>query len=119
HREWAGRMEREWSRPCSTIPHSPFPASPPSTFLAFVLLLQPGVERGEVVDDRAGVHLLLAGQFLEGLLPGLFGAVAEHLPELRAGLAVAVDRALRERALVAGRLAQRALHLELQDVREE
>src|SRR5690606_40509786 len=60
----------------------------PATGLALVLLLQPLLQRGEVLQHRAAVDLLAAGQLLERGLPGLAGAAREHGPELPAGLGV-------------------------------
>src|SRR5689334_16672539 len=86
----------------SRVPQSRAAGLLPAAALALVLFLQPGVQRREVVDDRARVHLLLAGEFLQRLLPRLLRALREHLPVPRAGCLVAVDGALRQRALVAG-----------------
>src|SRR5690349_10202492 len=73
---------------------SRFPGSLPAARLALVLLLQPRVQRREVVDDRARVHFLLAGKLLQRLLPRLLRALRKHLPVLRTGFLVAVDRTL-------------------------
>src|SRR5690606_27574151 len=91
----------------------------PAAGLALVLLLQPLLQRGEVLQHRAAVDLLAAGQLLQRGLPRLAGAAREHGLELPAGLRVAVERALVQRAGVAGGLAQRLVELELQQVRQE
>src|SRR5690606_9262786 len=105
-----GEKEKTGSPACGARKTSPLVApvraARPAAILARVLFLQPRVQRREIFEDRARVHLALAGQFLQGLLPRLARAFAEHLPEFRAGFLVAVDRAGVERALVAGRLAQ-------------
>src|SRR5512139_3225559 len=91
----------------------------PSALLALVLLLEPAAQRREVLEDRRRVHLARAGQLVERVLPGLARALGEHRAELAAGGLVAVDRALRQRALEAGRVAQGLLELELDDERQE
>src|SRR3569833_3732242 len=81
----------------------------PPAILALVLLLQLRIQRCEVVEDGGSIPLALAGAFLQGVLPRLRSALAEHRPIFRAGFLAAVDRALVQRALEAGRLAQRTL----------
>src|SRR6185436_1222201 len=70
----------------------------PAAALPLILLLEPVEERAEVVDDRGGVHLALAGQRLESFGPGAAHAHRQHLLEARAGFLVAVDRAAVQRA---------------------
>src|ERR1700754_2693289 len=74
----------------------------PPAGLALVLLLEPGLQRGEVFDEGRAIHLARAGEGFEGVGPGLAGAHFEHLGELRADFLVAVDRAAMERAGPAG-----------------
>src|SRR5690606_33990527 len=91
----------------------------PAAGLALVLLLQPFLQRGEVLQYRAAVDPLAAGQLLERGLPRLAGAARQHGAELLAGGLAAVEAAFVQRAGVAGGLAQRLVELELQQVRQE
>src|SRR5690606_12171257 len=91
----------------------------PAAGAALVLLLQPLLQRREILQHRRGVHGLAAGELLQRLLPGLAVALGEHGPEFLARGRVAREAALVERALVAGGVAQRLVELELQHVREE
>src|SRR5438105_12861219 len=91
----------------------------PATVLPLVLLLQPRLQRLEVFEQRAPVHLPLAGHGFERIGPRLARAHREHLPQFRARFLAAVERAFVQRALVSGRLAHRAIELELQDAGEE
>src|SRR5690348_10045562 len=83
----------------------------PAAFLAGVLLLQPGHQRGEVLDDGVAAHAAVAGDRLEGVWPGFAGAHGEHRLEALARLLAAEDRAGVQRAGVAGLLAQCAVKL--------
>src|SRR4051812_46490706 len=96
----------------------PVPARLPPALGALVLLLEPRLERREVIEDRGGVHLALAGERLERVGPGLARAQRQHVAELLAGLLVSVDRALVQGALDPGRLAHGAVELELEDPRQ-
>src|SRR4051794_16494050 len=91
----------------------------PTTLLALVLLLQPGLERLEVVEHRLRVDVALAADRLERLRPRLARAELEHRLQLRAGRLVPVDGAGVERALIPRGLAERAVELGLQQQREE
>src|ERR1700686_2808822 len=107
------------SRGAAGAPAARGEISLPTALLALVLLIEPGLQGGEVVEDGGGVHLVLAGDFLEGFGPG---AALPHLQHLRQALArdlVVVDRAAVERTLVASCLAEAALELELEDVGQE
>src|SRR5690606_1476834 len=91
----------------------------PAAGTAFVLLPEPLLQRREVLEHRRGIHGLAAGQLLQRLLPRLAGALGQHRPELLARGLVAGEGALVQRALVAGRVAQRLVELELQHVPQE
>src|SRR5690606_10339802 len=91
----------------------------PATGLAFVLLLEPLLQRREVFEHRRAVDLLAAGELLHRLLPRLARALVQHRPELLPGGLAVVEAAFVQRSLVAGRVAQRLVELELQDVGEE
>src|SRR5438132_6123578 len=93
--------------------------SSPATLLPLVLLLQPSLQRLEIFQQRAAVHLALAGHGLKRVRPRLAGAKREHPPQALAGLPAAVERALVQRALLPRGLAHRAVELELQDAGEE
>src|SRR3954468_18118841 len=94
-------------------------ATSPSTLLPLVLLLEPALQRLEVLEQRAAVHLPLPGHRLERVGPRLAGAEREHLPQPLAGLLAAVEGALVQRARLARGLAHRSVELELEDVGEE
>src|SRR5690606_4286402 len=91
----------------------------PAAVAALVLLLQPLLQRREVLEHRGGVELLGTGQRLQRLLPRLRLAFGEHRLVLAARGFAAVEAALVQRALEAGGVAQRLVELELQHVREE
>src|SRR3954469_13851155 len=96
----------------------PLTASPPA-LLSLVLLLEPGLQRLEVFEERAPVHLPLARHRLERVGPGLAGAEREHLPQALPGLLAPVERALVQRPLLPRRVAHRPIELELEDAGEE
>src|SRR6267143_4081717 len=87
--------------------------------LPLVLLVQPFLERREVVEDRARVHLPLAGEGVQLLGPGTALPHLEHRLQLSPRGLVVVDRALVERRGEAGLAAERPVELELQDVGQE
>src|SRR3954469_21187221 len=93
--------------------------SSPATLLPLVLLLEPRLQRLEVLEQRAAVRLPLPGHGEERVRPRLARAHREHVPQLPPRLLAAVIGALVERPLVPGGLAHRAVELELQDVGEE
>src|SRR4051812_27031085 len=91
----------------------------PATLLPLVLLLEPCLQRLEVLEQRAAVHLSLAGDGKERVGPRLARAHREHLPQPLPRLLAAEEGALVQRPLVPGCLAEGAVELELQDVGEE
>src|SRR5713101_7090629 len=91
----------------------------PADLVARVLLVEPLFERREIIEDRGGVHLALAGHGFEGVGPGAALTHRQHLGELRSGRFVAVNRAAMERACVASLFAKRAVKLELQNKGQE
>src|SRR2546429_6298903 len=93
--------------------------SSPATLLPLVLLLEPSLQRLEIFEQRAAVHLALAGHGFQRVRPWLAGAEREHLPQALTRLLAAVERALVQRALLPRGLAHRAVELELQDAGEE
>ena len=60
----------------------------------------------------------LAGDRLHGVLPRFARSHRQHRPQLLSGRGALVDRALVERSRKSRRLAERAVKLELVDVRE-
>src|SRR5436190_840201 len=62
-----------------------------------VLLVQPFLERGEIVDDRGRVHFVFARQCLEGLWPWAALAHCQHCLQFRSDRFVVVDRAAIQR----------------------
>src|SRR5690606_13708556 len=91
----------------------------PPTRPSAVLLVQPGLERREVIEERGRVHLALTGERFEGVRPRAALSEREHRLEPLARFPGAVDRAAAERSGVARGLAQRAGELELEAVGEE
>src|ERR1035437_2147107 len=85
----------------------------PAGLVAFVLLVEPGFEGGEIVEDRGGVDFFFAGQRFQSFGPGAALSHFEHFRELRARSFVAVDGATVQRAGIARFAAERALKLEL------
>src|SRR6476620_12297631 len=83
------------------------------------LLVEPLLERREVVEQGRRVHLLRAGQRVQrvGPRPGL--SHLEHRPQSCARLLVVVDRTAAERSRAARFPRQRAMELELQNGRQE
>ena len=55
------------------------------------MLVQPFLERGEIVEHGGGVHLAFAGDGLESIGPRLAEAHFEHVVELGAGFLRVVD----------------------------
>src|SRR6266403_3418540 len=95
------------------------PAALPPARLSLVLLAEPLHQRLEILADRGRVDAAGAGEFLEGVLPGLRGTQTQHVGEAPARLLTAVVRTLVQRSLVAGGRAQRLVELALQNVRLE
>src|SRR5689334_18585194 len=91
----------------------------PATLLPLVLLLEPLLQRLEVLEQGAAVHLPLAGHHFESVRPGPARTQRHHLLQLLSRFLAPVERALVQRALVARGLAHRPVELELQDAREE
>ena len=77
----------------------------PTTRLPRVLLFQPSVQGGEVLQQGRGIHVVAAGEFFQGLLPRLAIAFLQHRPVFVAGGFAAVETAFGQWAYVAGRIA--------------
>src|SRR3546814_1440249 len=91
----------------------------PAAGLAFVLLLEPFLQRREVLEHRRAVDLLAAGHLIHRLLPRLARALVQHRPDLLPGNLLVLEAAFVQLTLVAGRVAPRLVELELQAVGEE
>src|SRR6185503_9131149 len=91
----------------------------PADGLPLVLLVEPGLERREVLGHRARVHLALTGQRLERVWPWFRGAHFEHRLQAGARLLAAVDRAAMQRRRAARGLGERPVELKLENLREE
>src|SRR5438477_11608493 len=89
------------------------PAVLPTHWLTLILLVEPLLQRREVVENRRRIHLLLSGDRLERLRPRTALAHREHRVQPLPGVLVVEDRAAIERLLAAGRLRQAAMKLEL------
>src|SRR5471032_1573485 len=79
-----------------------------------VLLIEPGLQRREIFDQRAAVDFVFARDFLQRLRPWFARAHGQHRLQLGAGFGVAVDRAAMQRTGITSLAAQRAVELELQ-----
>src|SRR5208337_4507354 len=88
-------------------------AALPPHLLAFVLLIEPLLQRREVLQHRAGIHLTLAGEGVQRVGPRLALAHLEHRVQLCAGRLIAVERAAIERPAEPGFAAHGAEELEL------
>src|SRR5512146_2005993 len=91
----------------------------PTARLVLVLLREPRLKRGEVVEDGRRIHLPLPGQLEESVLPGLARAERKHVPEGFASCLVAIDGTLVQRTFEVSRLAQRSMKLKLQHRSQE
>src|SRR5271157_5119524 len=85
----------------------------PPHLLAFVLFVEPMLQRREVFQHGAGIHLTLAGEGVKRVGPRLALAHLEHRVQLCAGRLVTVERAAIERAAESGLAAHGAEELEL------
>src|SRR5271165_3332913 len=94
-------------------------AALPPHLLAFVLLIEPLLQRREVLQHCAGIHLALTGEGVQRVGPRLALAHFEHGIQLGAGGLVAVERAAIERSAESGLTAHGAEELELQNSRQE
>src|SRR5882672_965941 len=99
----------------TSVPPSARPSAAPSVpdLPPLVLLVEPRLERREVLEHRARVDLLLARHRLERLGPRPALAHLQHRGELLPGRLVAVDGAQVQRSRVARLAAEGALELEL------
>src|SRR5687768_15986633 len=91
----------------------------PAALLFLVLFLEPGLKRRAVIEDRRGIHLTRSRELEERVLPRRTCALREHRAELAARDLVPVARALGQRPLEPGRLAQRLVELKLDDEGQE
>src|SRR2546423_5705469 len=103
-----------WRRLCGTSIHA-FPA----LLLVPSLLIEPFLERGEIIKDGGGIHLPLAADGFQRVRPGMALAHAQHFIQALTGSFVFVDGAAMQRALNSRRLAQRAMKLELKNTGQE
>src|SRR5262245_55688114 len=101
--DWNVRIDLN-AHPCresgDMSPHSK--GRSPADWLSGVLLIEPRVEWGEVIEDCGRVHLALAGQGFERVRPWPGQSAREHLLELGAGGFAAVDGSAMQRATGAG-----------------
>src|SRR5262245_60462784 len=79
----------------------------PAALPVLVLLLEPSHQRLEVLDDRAGIDVPRPGELLQRILPGLTRTKRQHRGVAVACFLAAEHRALVQRPLEAGSLAQR------------
>src|ERR1035438_10402152 len=79
------------------VSHGPYPANLlPAYRLALVLLIQPLLQRSEIVEARGSVQTALTGHLVQSLLPGAAEPHFEHPVQLLAGLLAAINRATRQ-----------------------
>ena len=90
-----------------------------AAILTFRLFVEPLLQRCEIIDDGACVHLPRSGQCLERVLPRPRLPHREHRGQPLTRLLAVVGGAAVERDGATGGLCQRPMKLELQDVRQE
>src|SRR3954451_3951645 len=91
----------------------------PSARLPLILLIEPRLQRREVIEDRRRIHLLLSADRLQRLGPRTALPHRQHAGQPLARMFVLIDRAAIERFGIARGLTERAVELELEDVGEE
>src|SRR5436305_13958494 len=91
----------------------------PALLFVLSLLIEPFLERGEIIKDGSGIHLPLAADGFQRVRPGMALAHAQHLIQAFTGSLVFVDGTAMQRALNSCRLAQRAMKLELKNAGQE
>src|SRR5580700_5634723 len=89
------------------------PTTLPTHRFSPILLIQPLLQRREVIADGGGIHLALARQGIQRLLPGPALPHFEHRVEAPSCFAITVNRAAVQRILASRDLRQRAMELEL------
>src|SRR6476646_8004808 len=87
------RTIRQLVQPGRSFPSA---ATSPAALLALVLILEPLLERREVLEDRARIHVALTGELEQRILPRLARAERQHLLVGGACFLVAVEAALVE-----------------------
>src|SRR3977135_635316 len=88
----------------------------PTPRFALFCLIQPLLQRREVIENRGRVHLLLSRDRFERVRPGTALSHREHRVQTLTGVLVVEDRTAIERILASGRLRQAAMELELQNI---
>src|SRR6202034_4396042 len=91
----------------------------PTDGLSLVLFIQPLLQRSEIIQDRRRVHLLLPGQSLERLRPGLALAHGQHRVEPVPRRLAFVYGAAIQRSRASSGFRERTMKLELQNIRQE
>src|SRR5690348_7408340 len=91
----------------------------PPYWLSCVLVVQPFLQRREVIADRRGIHLALSGERKELLRPRPACAHGHRLGQPLARLLIAIDGAAIQRLCATRDPRQRAMKLKLQNVRQE
>src|SRR5437667_11699260 len=79
----------------------------PARRLPLILLVQPFLQRREVIQNGPGVHLALARQGLHRVLPGTAFSHRQHGVQPLAGFFVVVNRGAVQRLFAARLLGQR------------
>src|SRR2546427_8302014 len=95
------------------------PLLSPADRLSFDLLVQPGIERLEIIENGGRVHLLCPGNLFERVRPGARQAPRKHCVQPLAGLGTFINRATMDRQRAACGLRKRAMKLELKNERKK
>src|SRR5579871_7016311 len=85
---------------------APDPLVLPSDSLPFVLLIEPLLQRREVIANRRRIHLARAGDFLQRILPRPADSHGQHRVQLVPRRLIPVNRAPVKRPLAPRRLRQ-------------
>src|SRR5579871_1280078 len=85
----------------------------PADAMPSVLLVEPLLERREIIEDGRGIDIFFAGHGFERFGPRMALSHLKHFCQLRARGFVAVNRAAIQRSGITRFAAQRAVKLEL------
>src|SRR5262245_50101143 len=91
----------------------------PADGLSFDLLVEPGVQRFEVVEDGRRVHLFGAGNFLECVRPRLRESHRKHGVQLFPCLCTLINRTAIQLTSTTRSLRKSTMELELENVRKK
>src|SRR4051812_31239773 len=87
----------------------------PADRLAFDLLIEPGIERLEIIQDGRGIHLFRAGNGFESVRPGARFSHRKHGVQFFTRIRALVNRASMNRESASSRLRKRSMELKLKN----